>query len=155
MIAIYRLVKKKWDSMAFDGEGARLYGGRWNSKGKECVYTAGSESLAMLEVLVHLESQKLLDHYSMIEVPLAKKHILRLSIEDLPDCWREEPASPDTALIGNEWLDSKVSLALAVPSVVVPREWIYLLNPNHPDFLKVVNQARRLEFEADKRLGDH
>ncbi|WP_144431164.1 RES family NAD+ phosphorylase, partial [Pseudomonas syringae pv. coryli] len=52
MIAVYRLVKRKWLAQAFDGEGAKLYGGRWNSKGNACVYCAGSESLALLEVLV-------------------------------------------------------------------------------------------------------
>ena len=56
MITVYRIVKTKWAETAFDGEGARLFGGRWNSKGQSCVYLAGSESLAILEILVHLDN---------------------------------------------------------------------------------------------------
>ena len=55
MIRAWRIVKTRYSADAFSGEGARLYGGRWNSPGVAMVYTAGSKSLATLEVLVHLD----------------------------------------------------------------------------------------------------
>ena len=62
MISAWRIVKRKRARAAVTGEGARLYGGRWNSAGASIVYTAGSQSLAALEIVVHLDSSELLDH---------------------------------------------------------------------------------------------
>ncbi|OEC66673.1 hypothetical protein A7D21_26680 [Pseudomonas sp. AP19] len=152
MISVYRLVKRKWLAQAFDGEGARLYGGRWNSKGKACVYCAGSESLALLEVLVHLGNSTVIQHYAMLELKLPEEHILNASPDILPNDWREEPAPPSTATFGDNWLESGQSLALAVPSVIIPRESNYLLNVQHPAYLAMVAQARELDFQLDERL---
>ena len=151
-VLAYRLVKRKWREIAFDGEGARRYGGRWNSKGNPCVYLAGSESLAMLEVMVHLEEYSLLQHYALFEVSLPEASILHLSATQWPDDWRDEPAPPSTAGLGDGWLNSKASLALAVPSVIVPREWNYLVNPAHPDFFSAKQDAREVDFLPDPRL---
>jgi RES domain-containing protein len=151
-VLAYRLIKKKWLDLAFDGEGARLYGGRWNSKGQPCVYLAASESLAMLEVMVHLEDYSLLRHYSLLEIPLPEASILHLPAKNLPADWRDEPAPPSTAGLGDGWLQSVQSLALAVPSVIVPRELNYLLNPSHPDFIRVAQKAKEVDFLPDERL---
>lgn len=151
-ILAYRLVKQKWLNFAFDGEGARRYGGRWNSRGKACVYLAGSESLAMLELMVHLDDYSLLRHYTLLEVRLSTDGVLKLPGDQLPEDWRDEPAPPSTAEIGDSWLASRSSLALAVPSVVVPRELNYLLNPLHPEFEHLASQARQIDFQPDGRL---
>lgn len=148
----YRLVKRKWLKSAFDGEGARLYGGRWNSKGKACVYLASSVSLAMLEVMVHLEDYQLLDEYSLLEVAFDEEALMRLPYDRLPDDWLVEPAPASTAAIGDSWLDSQSSLVLAVPSVVVPRETNYLVNPEHTDFKAIADGAHEIGFSPDKRL---
>jgi RES domain-containing protein len=103
-VRAYRLVKKKWRAMAFDGEGARLYGGRWNSRGQACIYVAGSESLAMLEIMVHLDDYSMLNHYALYELQLPADGIDQLPIELLPEDWREEPAPPSTAALGDAWL---------------------------------------------------
>lgn len=152
MISIYRLVKRKWLARAFDGEGARLYGGRWNSKGKACVYCASSESLALLEVLVHLGSFTVIQHYAMLELQIPEEQILNARPDVLPPDWREEPAPPSTASFGDTWLESGQSLALAVPSVIIPREFNYLLNVQHPAYQAIVAEARELEFMLDERL---
>ncbi|WP_426116367.1 RES family NAD+ phosphorylase [Pseudomonas sp. DSP3-2-2] len=152
MISIYRLVKRKWLAQAFDGEGARLYGGRWNSKGKACVYCAGSESLALLEVLVHLGNSAVIQHYAMLELQLPEQDILNASADILPADWRDEPAPPSTASFGDTWLESGQSLALAVPSVIIPRESNYLLNVQHPAYQAIVAEARELDFMLDERL---
>jgi len=149
---VYRLVKHKWLGSAFDGEGARRYGGRWNSRGRPCIYLAGSESLAILEVMVHLQDYRVLQHYTLIEIQLPDDGILQLPREQWPADWYEEPAPASTAQLGDTWLASQTSLALAVPSVVVPRELNYLLNPTHPDFSQVVQSARHIDFAPDQRL---
>ncbi len=149
-IPAYRIVKKKYSEGAFDGEGARLFGGRWNSKGNSCVYLAGSESLAILEILVHIEAQPILDHYDLFELQLPKETTMFLKA--LPENWREEPAPPETAELGDGWLETNISLALAIPSVIVPREWNFILNPNHSEFERVITQAEALQFDLDPRL---
>lgn len=153
MIHVYRLVKRKWLVQAFDGEGAKLYGGRWNSKGNACVYCAGSESLALLEVLVHLGDASVAQHYAMLELQVPEEHILNTRSDTLPVDWREEPAPPSTASFGDAWLESGQSLALAVPSVIIPREANYLLNVLHPAFHAVVALAKELDFAMDPRLA--
>lgn len=151
-VSAFRLVKKKWASSAFDGEGAKQFGGRFNSKGRGCVYLASSESLAILEIMVHLDNYRLLAHYALFRVDLPKSAIMQLNPDKLPPNWREDPAPARTASIGNEWLDGRFSLALSVPSAIVPREVNYLVNPDHQDFNAVVNQAQSLEFAIDARL---
>ncbi|WP_022947677.1 RES family NAD+ phosphorylase [Methylohalobius crimeensis] len=151
-LTAYRLVKRKWAAQAFDGEGAKRFGGRWNSRGNPCIYLAVSESLAILEMLVHLDDHRLLRHYVLFELALPDREILYLASENLPDCWRDDPAPPETAEIGDSWLKEHASLALAVPSVIVPREWNLLLNPAHPGFAEVVGRAREQPFEPDRRL---
>ncbi|WP_249978051.1 RES family NAD+ phosphorylase [Vreelandella olivaria] len=151
----YRLIKKRWVGNAFDGEGARLYGGRWNSKGTPCVYLASSESLAMLEVMVHLEDYNLLQRYTLFAVTFNESAVLSLPDDELPKDWQAEPAPESTSEIGDGWLASLSSLVLVVPSVVVPREVNYLLNPAHPDFEGIVTSAKEIGFSPDPRLtGD-
>ncbi|EWH10419.1 RES domain-containing protein [Catenovulum agarivorans DS-2] len=150
MIAIYRIVKKKWAASAFDGEGARLFGGRWNNKGKACIYAASSESLALLEILVHLESDAILNSYTLLKSKLPTTEIMTLGT--LPKNWQAEPAPAQTAVIGDQWLKSGKSLALQVPSVIVPREYNYLINPLHPAMKTVLASVEEIEISIDSRL---
>lgn len=148
---LYRIVKRKWIASAFDGEGAKRFGGRWNSKGRPCIYLAGSESLALLEVLVHLESDTILKSYSLLKCSIPKSNIMTLG-NALPTNWQSEPAPPETAEIGDQWLNSKQSLALQIPSVIVPRENNYLLNPMHPDINIVEKSISEIDIQIDSRL---
>lgn len=148
----YRLVKRKWSASAFDGEGARRYGGRWNSKGTLCVYIAESPALAVLEVLVHVLKNEVMQAYDLFELKIPSKLVLRTNLQGLPANWKDEPAPQETAAFGDDWLNSASSLALAVPSVIVPRSWNYLLNNRHPAFEQVISNALRIEFNLDQRL---
>ena len=153
MTRLARLVKTRYADSAFDGEGARRYGGRWNSRGRPVVYAADSIALAALELLVHLRSEQILASYTLFRLDLAEDQWMDLDQHPLPEDWNREPAAESTALVGDEWLDSRLSVALRVPSVIVPEEFNFLLNPQHPDFDGVVRRALSRPFGFDRRLG--
>lgn len=149
---LYRLVHHKWATQAFDGEGARLYGGRWNSKGQPCIYTAGSEALAILEILVHLNNRAVLQQFRLFRLSIPDETLLTLSPKHLPANWQLQPATAETASIGDNWLKEQASLALALPSVLAPRESNVLLNPHHPAYNQCLNSVIELDFMPDPRL---
>lgn len=131
MRTVWRLVTARFAESAFTGDGARLYGGRWNRKGVALVYTSGSQSLAMLEMLV--QDDPLRARYVMIPATIPRGvAIERVAVETLPPGWRELGAREQLQAIGSEWAKSGSSAVLAVPSAVIPAEHNYLLNPLHP-----------------------
>ena len=147
----WRIVKTKYASQAFDGEGARQFGGRWNSIGRRVVYTSSSLSLAILELLVHLETSAILPAYSLFCIQLEESLIWHLPGDTLPTHWRETPAPSELRFIGDQWLTEERSVALAVPSVIVPQEENFLLNPGHPDFARLTIKPPQ-PFSFDERL---
>ena len=147
----WRIVKSRRTRSAFDGEGARLYGGRWNSPSTRMVYVAGSVSLAVLEVLVHLGDVGVLSSYSLCAVEFEDGLIEPLDRSRLPADWRSYPAPPGSREIGDAWVKGGSSVILEVPSAVVERESNYLINPAHPDFASV-NVGEPEPFEFDSRL---
>ena len=154
-IKAYRIVKTKRATSAFNGQGAKLNGGRWNSPGQPCVYLASSPSLAQLEMLVHLNNEALMLAYTLFEVIIPVQYIDKLGDDRLPGNWEESPAPVELADIGDQWLkDAGSGLALAIPSVVSPYviERNYLLNPNHPKFSAVVEKAKAFDLRFDVRL---
>lgn len=153
MSKAYRFVKKKYSDAPFNGEGARLWGGRWNSKGLSAVYLSESIALAQLEVIVHTREPTLLRAYSLYELDIPEDLIEEFSINDLPESWNTKPPSPETAFLGDQWLEKNSSAALKVPSVIVPNESNFLLNPNHKKFKKILATAQSIPFEIDSRLA--
>ena len=149
---VFRIVKKKYAGTALEGLGAKRYGGRWNSKGTPVVYASDSIALAALELLVHLKRPELLAHYVILQLGLTDDQVLGLERDALPADWRNDPPPPSTAEIGDEWVDNGASLALAVPSVIVPEQYNFLLNSEHPNFQAVADQATSFPFELDLRL---
>lgn len=117
------------------------------------IYTAATQSLAMLEILVHADSDLLANEFAAfaIEIPDGV-FIEHARLADLPGSWREESPSLACRSIGNAWLEQARSVALAVPSAIVPAETNYLLNPAHSDFPKLKLGAPLL-FRFDSRLG--
>lgn len=113
-----------------------MYGGRWNSVGIHMVYTAGSGSLAMLESLVHFGG-RIVGDYCQLALEIPDDCITELKENRLPDNWRESPAPDILKTFGNQFILDAKSMALKVPSVLVPDESNFLLNPEHPDFKKV------------------
>lgn len=145
---VYRIVTLAHARNAFTGEGARLYGGRWNPKGFPLVYTAATRSLALLEMLV--QDQPLRARYAFIpaDVP-ANVRITRLAPAQLPADWRHSAARIRLQEIGREWLVAGRGAVLAVPSVVLPEEENFLLNPRHASFTRIrPEEAEPLELDS-------
>jgi RES domain-containing protein len=150
-ITAWRIVKARHAATAFDGQGARRYGGRWNSRGTPMVYTAGSQALAVLEMLVHLESADLLRHYRLMPVTFENRMVKVLNLKTLPANWQRRPTPASLRAIGDAWVASAESLVLRVPSVVVPGEWNYLLNVLHPEFSRLA-VGKPIAYRFDPRL---
>jgi RES domain-containing protein len=150
----FRLVDEAFLDSAMSGEGARLYGGRWNSPGVAMVYAAQSLSLAQLELLVHLEAEAVLrGHWRSLEVAVAPEAILECeSWAELPVDYAAWPAPASTRAIGDRWVAEAVSVGLSVPSAITPGERNLLLNPAHPDFPAAVVTGLAKGLILDKRL---
>ena len=151
MPTAWRIVKTRRTADAFNGEGARKFGGRWSSPGTPVVYTASSQSLAALEMLVHLKSSQILDRYSVIPVTFEDELIEVVDPGQLPGQWRHAPAPAAVRAIGDDWVKAGGSAVLKVPSAVVPAEWNYLLNPGHAAFARI-SLGVAAPFEFDPRL---
>ena len=151
MITSWRIVKAKHAPNAFDGQGARSAGGRWNSPGVAMVYTAQSAALAALEILVHVNSSILLSSYVLIPCTFDPRLVLQVDRLRLPARWREHPAVPQLQLLGDAWIKNGLPAVMVVPSAVVAMESNYLLNPAHADFGAIEIGAPQ-PFDFDARL---
>jgi len=152
-LTAWRITKHKHVRSAFTGEGARLFGGRWNSPGTPIIYVAQSQSLAVLEVLVHLDSAAILEKYVLLRVDFEQSMVRDLNRSALPSSWRADPPPVETQAIGDEWAATGMSVALRVPSTLVPGESNFLLNPQHPDF-KTLKIFKPQSFRFDPRLSE-
>ncbi len=148
MTQAWRIVKERHAGTAFSGEGARLFGGRWNSVGTSVVYASGSRALAVLESLVHL-NPPVIFKYVLISIQFEDALVEKLT--DLPADWTEAPAPVATKGIGDRWVKEGRSAVLELPSIIVPAEPNYLLNPGHGDFRKIVI-GEPVAFSFDPRL---
>ena len=128
-----------------------MYGGRWNSPGRPVVYTAENASLAMLEVLAHLEFASMLSNFVLFRSEFEDVLVEKVDPVDLPQDWRTYPAPQSLRKIGDNWLAEIRSAVLAVPSVIVPMERVYLFNPLHADF-QAIKIGEAQEFPFDTRL---
>ena len=150
MLRAWRIVKEKYAAMAFSGEGAAEFGGRWNLPGTKMAYTSESQSLATIELLVHLNPPHF-SKYKAIGIQFEEGLTESLSSYELPPDWNVEPPSLLTQRLGSLWAAELRSVVLAVPSAIVPEETNYLVNPLHPDFSRIeIGPAR--DFALDSRL---
>lgn len=154
-LRLWRLVKAEHAATAFDGEGAFRYGGRWNSRGQRVVYASGSLSLALLEVLVHLDPAATLPKLCafLIKVPsdaIKTDHFSQLDALSGSLPW----SLGQTRAWGDAWSRCQVAPALRIPSSIVPNESNYLLKPSHPGFATMeIGEAQA--FALDFRLRSH
>ena len=151
MTRSWRIFKTRFSADAFSGEGARLYGGRWNSAGIGMVYTAGSMALATLELLVHLDTTSVLPSFSICSVDFDDSLVELLAPASIPSDWRQSPPPTSPRLIGDDRIARGSSVVLRVPSAIVEDEYNYLINPAHKNFKRLRIGKVKL-FPLDPRL---
>lgn len=149
---LWRLVKTQYTTCAFDGEGAFRFGGRWNSRGQGVVYASGSLSLAVLEMLVHLDPAAHLPELSAISIEVPADLIATQEFSSLDAISGGLPWSlRETRTWGDEWASLRKTAALEVPSAIVPNESNYLINPKHSSFAQF-KLGKAVVFPVDTRL---
>lgn len=149
---VWRIVPKRRYSQAFTGEGARLYGGRWNPSGIRVVYTSATLSLAALEYFVHVSKETRPDDLVSVSLEIPKNvRMERVSESKLPSNWRLYPAMDELKEIGKKWIKNGAAAVLTVPSAVIPQELNYLINPDHADFKKM-KISKPIAFNLDERM---
>lgn len=147
---LWRICRAHYAASALSGEGARLYGGRWNSQGVSIVYTSPSLALAAVETFVHLEPNLRPDDLVSIELELPGAATERLDLKLLPRDWHER-RDESLRAFGDRWIQRGAAAALYVPSAAIRGEWNVLLNPAHPAFRKIKHLNVR-PFEFDLRM---
>jgi RES domain-containing protein len=134
----WKLLPKRHQGEAFNGEGARIAAGRWNSRGTRAIYLSGSLSLAALEMLVYAGRAAFTIPLAVFRVEIPEGLAVEtLPLEMLPANWRQQPAPESTRRFGTEWIAGGTAVALRVPAVLIPEDWSILLNPAHPAFGKI------------------
>ncbi|ODB95118.1 hypothetical protein A3197_17285 [Candidatus Thiodiazotropha endoloripes] len=154
MLSGWRIAATEFSSShdeMMSGEGASLFGGRWNSKGVRVVYLGSSLAQAAMELLIHVGRADILKGYHKLEVSFPEALVLHIALADLPKDWREPTMASSVRAIGDQWIADNSSLILQVPSVAVAGEYNYLFNPQHPDASKVTFSAIT-KFTFDPRL---
>ena len=148
---IWRICRVCYACEAFSGDGARRFGGRWNSRGTPMVYASTSLALAAMELFVHLEPNQAPDDlvYISAELPPGEP-ALRWDQSTLPPNWWGDELGPVRDL-GDSWVRSAQSLAILVPSVPIRPEWNVLVNPLHPG-LAQLQIAPPKPFHFDTRI---
>jgi RES domain-containing protein len=114
---IFRLCKEHYSPMVLSGDGGLHADGRWHSQGQPIVYCAGTESLAVLELRVHIGNFMPRDPFMMhaIDVPDELFEVLPLDL--LPAAWNVVPHSPVSQTVGDAWLTSRRSAALRLLTI--------------------------------------
>jgi len=137
---------------AFDGEGARRHGSRWTPRGIPAVFTSATLSLAALERFVHTDAD--LEPADLLAIPVEIRDDISIdavALESLPADWRTFPAPPALSAIGEQWFRASRTPVLSVPSVVIPHERNFILNPTHDEFTLIVI-GRSEPFSFDPRM---
>lgn len=152
MPVFYRIVATRRAATAFDGEGARKFGGRWNPQGVPVAYLTESRALAALEIPVHFGRDVAHASWSLIEVDVPEKMITSVPISALPKGWNDLKTSTVSRQFGADWVEKADSLAILLPSAIIPEERIMVMNVRHPGFSKIKASAP-VPFYFDPRLA--
>ncbi len=147
----WRITSTKRSTTAFDGEGARRVGGRWNSVGVPAVYVSEHLSTAVLEILVHADPSDLVAPFVAIAIELPDDVLQRVPVGTLPPDWRDTPTPVTSQAFGDTWLLAATALGLIVPSAVIPECVNVIINPRHPAMTRM-KELRRMPFSFDPRL---
>lgn len=148
---VYRITRKRYEQSVLSGEGGLRVASRWNFKGDAISYTSASRALSLLEMLVHMDME---DMRSMnliiceINVPDSLK-VQKIPSKSLPEGWNKTPFNQGPQAYWHEFIEKKKAAVLRVPSIIIPEEWNYLIDPNHPDAKKIkVSSCSALSLDA-------
>ncbi|HQQ94762.1 MAG TPA: RES family NAD+ phosphorylase [Bacteroidia bacterium] len=146
---VFRISGAKFAGLSGSGKAAR-----WNKANQFVLYTGSSRSLSALELLVHKNSIQASLRFKVLSIQIRAKEELykKLHIKDLPKDWRYMNAYPELQEIGSVWYEARESLVLGVPSVLIPQEYNYIINTQHPEFGKMVQIRHKEDFFWDERL---
>ena len=148
-MTVYRLCTQRYSS-DLTGNGAKLFGGRWNEPGFSALYTTENISLAVLEILVHAGNNHIPSQYMILKIEIPENSsVTAISKAKLKKNWKDDVEI--SRFIGNEFIKNKHSLVLKVPSAIVDEENNFILNPAHPEMKKVKIKWVK-PFRFDKRL---
>jgi RES domain-containing protein len=148
---VYRLIRKKY-GFALSGEGAKKAGGRWNGPDLPVIYTSESRALCTAEVAVSLPMGIFPTGFEMLVIEIPDDLLIHeLKVIDLPADWRKFPYLKQLQLLGDHFILENKFAVMKVPSAVIPGDSNYLLNPRHPDFLKI-QVIKQEPYEFDERF---
>jgi RES domain-containing protein len=148
---VYRLSNKKF-STVLSSAGAAAAGGRWNSKGTAIIYVSDNRALSLLEKYVHLPSGIIPKDLVMMSINIPDTiNLEKIEIKILPPDWKNDTGRVKTKTIGDDFIVSNSACILQVPSAIIPGEYNYLINPDHPDFSKI-KIVETFDFPFDDRL---
>jgi RES domain-containing protein len=127
---------------------------RWNLEGQYVIYACSSRSLATLELLVHKGGVVLKTAYKVMVISVADEdHLVKqIFLKNLPENWRHTSAYSTLQKMGSEWYINQETLLLKVPSAVIPMEYNYIINTEHPDYSGAVKFVRTEDYYYDTRL---
>ncbi len=152
---VYRVAPPR-HAADLSGEGARLAGGRWNSKGCPMLYATEQPALSMLEYLAHFEVSISPTDLMLVELTLPDPLTIEApDVADLPADWMSRPIMPSSIAFGDTWAASNRTPVLKLPSVMVPIGFgsSILLNPRHPDFTAAPPKIKLIPWPLDNRLA--
>jgi RES domain-containing protein len=149
-MTVFRIAKKNY-AEDLSGEGAKIYGGRWNNKGIPCVYSAESRALAMLEYTANIDVDFLPSDLYLTTIEVPSRSIFKIDINRLPADWKSSPSPSSLKEIGSLILADLKFAIVKVPSVIMEEEFNYILNPLHPSSgaFKVIGSR---PIKIDRRL---
>jgi RES domain-containing protein len=147
---IYHLGNTKF-ARALNGEGAKLHGGRWNKIGVPCIYTSESKSLCVLEYAANVRLEEMPSSLSITVYELPEKSWKEINLNDLPTNWQEVPSPEENKQYGSELLQNLNVPALKFPSVIIPSEYNFILNPLATKF-EVIKIIEVHNFTMDNRI---
>jgi len=147
---VYRIAKDVY-IRDLTGIGAKTIGGRWNFKGVSVLYTSSSIALSMLECLAHFPAAFAPKDMALACIELPEDSITEITLNELPENWRAVPSPQELKQLSYNWIKKQETLVLKVPSIIVPQEFNYIINPFHKDFDKIVLK-KVLPFYFDNRV---
>ncbi len=153
-VRIVRIAHRKYAGDLYSGRGGLHAPSRWAGQGRLVSYAAESLALAALEQIGRVGTLARLKEMVYVPAELDAEAILAPPLEDLPGTWNQRPPGDASRAYGDRWHEAKESVALRVPSVVLPEGVNYVLNPAHPDFGRALAVEEARPLRIDPRITD-